>query len=275
MEKIKIKDVIVGSSLIAGTTIGAGMLGIPLVTAKAGFLPAFLVNGLVWAFMFLTGILFLEVTLWMPKDANLISMAGRFLGKWVKYFSGATFIFLYYCLMIAYFAAGAPLLFSFFTDASLGWYSYAMFGLIFGVVVAVGIHFVGRVNYILMMALVLSYLVLVVGGGGYVSIEKLRYQNWSYFFLAFPILFSAFGYHNVIPSLTFHFKENGRLMRRCIFFGTLAPLLVYLVWQWLIIGYVPEALIKETLEKGQPITEALHKLSGRGYLRMGASFFDN
>ncbi len=54
---MKINHFIGGILLVAGTTIGAGMLAIPLVTATAGFLPAFIITFFVWLFMLLTGLL--------------------------------------------------------------------------------------------------------------------------------------------------------------------------------------------------------------------------
>ena len=108
-----IKKVFSGSLLIAGTMIGAGMLGIPLVTAQAGIIPACGITVFVWFYMLCTGLLFLEVTLWMHKGANIISMTKSLLGREGKIFAAAVFVFLYYCLMVAYFSAGAPLFASF------------------------------------------------------------------------------------------------------------------------------------------------------------------
>ena len=78
--KISLKKVISGTSLIAGTTIGAGMLGIPLVTMEAGFFPAACATIGVWIFMVLTGLLYVEVALSLPSGANIFSMSGHYLG---------------------------------------------------------------------------------------------------------------------------------------------------------------------------------------------------
>src|SRR5580658_748713 len=107
-----------GTLLIAGTTIGAGMLGIPLLTAKAGFLPAVGITAAVWVFMLATGYLYLEATLWMHEGANVLSMSRRFLGRSGKWLAGGTYLFLYYCLMVAYYAAGAPIFISFVREAT-------------------------------------------------------------------------------------------------------------------------------------------------------------
>ena len=112
-----------GTFLIAGTMIGAGMLGIPLVTGASRFLPGILITILVWFFMYCTGLLFLEVTLWMKDGSNVLSMSQRFFGKWGRWLSGGMFVFLYYCLMVAYFAAGSPLLGDAFSHFGLSFLS--------------------------------------------------------------------------------------------------------------------------------------------------------
>ena len=47
-KKVNLMRVISGTFLIAGTMIGAGMLGIPLVTGVSGFWPGILVTTIVW-----------------------------------------------------------------------------------------------------------------------------------------------------------------------------------------------------------------------------------
>jgi len=261
-----------GTLLIAGTTIGAGMLGIPLVTAKAGFLPAMGITVAVWVFMVATGLLYLEATLWMHEGANVLSMSRRFLGKSGRIAAGSTFLFLYYCLMVAYYAAGTPIFASLLGISSALW-SYLFFGVVFGGIVLFGIKTVDRINYILMAAMFLSYAALVGVGAPEVSSERFVTQDWSKVVFAAPILFSAFGFHNVIPSLTTYFNRNVRVLRRSIFWGTLIPLGVYLIWQWLIIGVVPESAIEKALAQGQPATSALQTLTGSPWVMQTGQFF--
>ena len=84
-----------GTLLIAGTTIGAGMLGIPLVTAGAGFIPAVVMTCAVFLLMLATGYLLLEATLQMHEGANFLSIAKRFLGVPGKWVTGISYLFLY------------------------------------------------------------------------------------------------------------------------------------------------------------------------------------
>lgn len=261
-----------GTLLIAGTATGAGMLGIPLITAKAGFLPAMGITLAVWFFMLATGLLYLEATLWMHQGANVLSMSRRFLGKGGKIVAGGTFLFLYYCLMVAYYAAGTPI-FTSFLGLELTVWAYLIFGVIFGGIVAFGLKAVDRINYILMAAMILSYVALVGVGVPQIASERFVSQDWSKVVFAAPILFSAFGYHNVIPSLTTYFNRNVRVLRRSIFWGTFIPLVIYLLWQWLIIGVVPGPAIDAALAQGKPATAALQTLVGSPWVMQLGQFF--
>ncbi len=182
MFKKDIGRVISGSLLIAGTTVGAGMLGIPLLTAQAGFWPAWTITGLTWLFMLLTGLLMLEATLWMPTGSHVLSISQRFLGRKGKVLTGALFIFLYYSLLTAYFAAGAPLLSKgllALTGLSLmGIWSTLFFGVIFILIVSAGARWIDRTNMILITGMVGAYVLLVGIGAPEVESMRLKTMNW-------------------------------------------------------------------------------------------------
>ncbi|MEM8728214.1 MAG: aromatic amino acid transport family protein, partial [Chlamydiota bacterium] len=265
-----------GTFLIAGTMIGAGMLGIPLITGASGFWPGILITIIVWLFMYCTGLLFVEVTLWMPDGSNLLSIAGRFFGRGGRLVSGAMFIFLYYCLMIAYFVAGAPLLADTFSILGLhliGWEAFALFGFVFGLIVAIGPKSIDRVNIIMSSAMAAAWLILICSGGEEVDRVRLTFAKWPAMVSAMPILFSAFGFHNVIPSLCTYLKRDKKALRVAVFWGSFLPLIVYIVWQWLVIGTVPQDILSKTSEEGTPITTAFGAVTGNPmFVRVGRFF---
>lgn len=263
--------------LIIGTTIGAGILGIPLLTARAGFWPAIVITILVWLFMVSTGLLYLESTLWMHQEANILSMTKRFLGRWGRLSSGIVYLFLYYCLLVAYFAVGAPIFGQFvqsvfrFEAGRLG--ECFIFVAVIGVVVAFGLKIIDRVNYMLVIGKFLAFASLVGAGIPHIESTRLAPQNWSQVLFAAPVLFSAFGFHNVIPSLTNYFNRNVRVLRLSIWLGTGIPLLIYIAWQWLIIGVVPEGAIQSALDQELPATAALESLSEMVWIIEAGRYF--
>lgn len=275
--RLNINRVISGTLLIIGTTIGAGILGIPLITAQAGFWPAAVITILVWIFMVCTGLLYLEATLWMPPDANILSMSQRFLGKWGRFISGGVYLFLYYCLMVAYFAVGAPIFGQFIRAIS----GYALgktgdclvFALAFGAIIAFGMKIVDRVNYLFVIGKFVAFAAVIGAVIPQVDASRLSNQNWSQVVFAAPILFSAFGFHNVIPSLTNYFHRNVRILRYSIWLGTGIPLAIYLIWQWLIIGAIPPDAIQTALENGLPATAALESMTNVSWIVLAGRYF--
>ena len=253
--------------------IGAGMLGLPLVTGIAGFFPGMLSTLIVWFFMYCTGLLFLEVTLWMPEGSNLLSISEKFFGKKGRLLSGGMFVLLYYCLMIAYLAAGAPLFAEALGISPTSWSNFILFSTIFAVIVAIGPKLIDRTNVILSVSMIITWCLFIGRGGDQVQITFLKYTKWSSMIFAMPILCGAFGFHNIIPSLCTYLKRDRYTLYLALFWGSVIPLIIYWVWQWLIIGTVPQEILAQTLEDGSSVVFALHAATGKNHFVLIGKFF--
>jgi tyrosine-specific transport protein len=265
MSSLSFRRLLSSSCMVFGTTVGAGMIGIPAMTAASGFFSAVWMSFLVWVFMAVTGLLLLEVTLKMPQGSNLISMTGRFLGRGGKWVTGFLFVFLYYCLLVAYFSGGAPLLGQLFLWGGMSIPPLAeklFFLFVFGGVIFHGVHSINRVNVLLTICILLSYVALLGMGSGFVEMSRLRFVNTSVIFSAVPLLFSAFGFHNVIPPLATYLRRDKRTLRLAVLLGTFSALILYLVWQWLILGSIPLAALIKVRSQGLPVTYALQSITG-------------
>lgn len=265
-----------GVAMVFGTTVGAGMLGIPSLMAGVDFGSAFFVTALVWVFMAATGLLLLEVTLKMPSGANLISLSGRFLGPKGKWLSGILFLFLYYCLLVAYFSGGAPLLGQIF---SLGgvylqpWVEKFLFISLFGGVILLGARFISRVNLVLAIGMFISYGILVTLGSSNIEMKNLFSSEFSFATAAIPVLFSAFGFHNIIPSLTGFLNKQKKTLQLSIIIGTFLAFVFYLAWLGLVLGSVPVSALEEARRQGVPVTYALQAASGGSSLYIWGQIF--
>ena len=86
------------------------MLALPVSTSLIGFGPSLLVMFLAWLFMTATGLLLLEVNLWMKKeDSHMVTMASKMLGKVGKVITWIIYLFVCYASLVAYTAAGGAL----------------------------------------------------------------------------------------------------------------------------------------------------------------------
>jgi tyrosine-specific transport protein len=228
-----------GALLIAGTTIGVGMLALPIATGPSGFIPSISIYFLCWLFMLCTGLLLLEVCLWMPKDANLITMANKLLGKWGKNVCWIVYLFLFLTVMIAHAVGGGDILSQITHGIIPPWLSVIIYVLAFAPIVYLGTHSVDRLNLVLFSGVVITYLLFVAASYSHVNVQLLKHQNWSKAWLAIPVLFTAFTYQVIIPTLVTYMERNVKKIRMAIFFGTSIPLIVYLIWQVLILGIIP------------------------------------
>lgn len=228
-----------GILLVTGTSIGAGMLALPIVTGEGGFLPSLGIYLLCWAFMSCTGLLLLEVCLTLSPDANLLSMAGAYLGRAGKAFTWILYLFLFYCLSIAYISGGGSLLLGWTKLDLPSWAGGALFVLVFAPFVYFGARAVDRINWILMAGLVLSYIVFVLFGATHVSFSNLKTFDWPMSLKALPVIFTAFSYQGVIPTLATYMKRDAKRLRIAILCGTTLAFLIYIIWEFLILGIVP------------------------------------
>lgn len=88
--------------IVAGTTIGAGMLAMPLAAAGVGFSVTLILLIGLWALMCYTALLLLEVYQHVPADTGLGTLAKRYLGRYGQWLTGFSMMFLMYALTAAY-----------------------------------------------------------------------------------------------------------------------------------------------------------------------------
>ena len=228
-----------GILLVVGTCIGGGMLALPVITSLSGFLPSMVMYLLCWAFMAATGLLMLEVCQWMKDESNLVSMAEKTLGAPGKFVAWGVYLFLFYCLTIAYVAGTGNMMTLFFGQALAGWKGSFVFILLFAPFVYSGARIVGPLNTLLMVGLGGTYIAFLVMGYPYVNPENLKHSNWLLSGIALPVAFTSFAYQGIIPTLSNYMGRDFKKTRTAILVGSFLPFVAYMIWEWLILGIVP------------------------------------
>lgn len=246
--------VIKGALLVAGTTIGGGILGLPVLTSQAGFIPSVCMYLICWLFMACTGLLFLEVSQWMEKDANILSMAKNILGKPGKYFAWVLYLFLFYCLTVAYMVGCGNIIVEVLQNRIPDEWGPIVFTLIFCSLIFIPTALASHLNVWMIIGLAISYLGFVFLGFQYFRIELLQIRDWSYSFKVLPIAFISFAYQGIIPTLANFLDHDAKKIRKAIIVGSFIPLFAYIIWEGLILGIVPPSQphnLEEALRLGQ------------------------
>ena len=257
--------------LVAGTSIGGGMLAMPVLTARAGFTPSLLVYVVCWLFMASTGLLFLEVASWLHREANIVSMASKTLGKIGKAFAWVMYLFLFYCLSLAYVVGGG----NFFADLLPvpSWLGSFTFTILFGSIVYGGPQSVGSVNAWMIFGLGIAYAAFVLLGIPHIQLERLQTADWLWTPHALPIAFTAFAFQGSVPTIAQYLDYDIKKTRLAILAGSFITVITYGIWQGLILGIVPEEVLKETLAHGQSAVHPLRQVIGNPAVYLAGQFF--
>lgn len=269
-------SIIKGTLLVAGTTIGGGMLALPVFTSLTGFFPSIIVYLLCWLFMASTGLLLLEVCLWVNPEANLITMAEKTLGKYGKWAAWCLYLFNFYCLSLAYTVGCGDLIADLFSGSIPEWTGSIIFILLFAPIIFAGTRLAGRINVLFMLGLGISYLAFVILGYRYIKPELLLHHDWSFIPMAFPIAFVAFAYQGIIPTLVNYMHRDINHTRIAIIAGSFIPFIIYVIWQGLIMGIIPTygpGGLAEALKNGEDAVEPLKNFINNPSIYVVGQFF--
>lgn len=230
-----------GILLIVGTSIGGGMLALPIATAEVGFFNSIIFLILCWFIMTVGALLILEVNLRLPAGSNMVSMAKSTLGLPGQIIAWITYLLLLYTLLAGYISGGADVLGSLLHNAGIELPASAaslLFTLVFSLVVYGGIRSVDYVNRGLMFGKLGIYLVLVMIISPHVNFKTLNGGSMPAITASLMVLITSFGFASIVPSLREYFEDDIRTLRKVILLGSLIPLTCYIIWDAVIMGTI-------------------------------------
>lgn len=228
--------------MILGTSIGAGMLALPVVAAHENFLLSFFLLFVSWLVMTLGAFSLLEVNLWQKSGANLISMAQTTLGKWGAGCTWLIYLLLLYSLICAYLAGSSDIAQALL--ASLHWmlqpWQATLLTLFcLGLIVYQGIGFVDRVNRGLMSIKLIAYVVIVVAIAPHIHLHWVLSGDYQIHNNVWMVMVTSFGFATILPSLRGYLNEDKTALKMVVLLGSLLPLLVYSIWILIVQGLIP------------------------------------
>ena len=266
---------ILGSTaLVAGTTVGAGILALPAVTLPSGVIPSTVLLIAVWLYALVSGLLIAEVSLSAMRSLGreslgLLPMIESTLGLAGARIAGGAYLFLHYALLVAYIAQGGEILVSaaeqlFDVQNVPAWVGTTSFTLVFGGIMYFGRErLVEKLNSAFVAIVIASFLGLLLFGFGQVKGAGLLFQNWSALPNAVPVMLVALFYHNVIPAVALQLEGDTRLIRSSIFVGSAIPLIMFLAWNAVVLGSVSPALV-QGISNGRTVFDPLQILRDNG-----------
>lgn len=231
---------IAGIATITGTMVGAGILGMPYAISKSGFLV-----GLI--FIFLLGLVSLNMNLFIGEVSlrtkgthQLPGYAEKYLGKIGKILMVFSMLFGIYAALTAYLIAeGESLSYLFFGNLNSTLYFALLFFVVVFIVVSFGLNIVKKQISVGVFILIILIIVIALTFIPQINLENLNYGSSKFLDLIFPygvVFFSMLAF-SALPELNRELKGNEKLMKKSIVIGTLIPIIIYVIFTTVILGF--------------------------------------
>ena len=210
-----VKKYLTASSILIGSCIGAGVLGIPYVAAQSGFFIALIYLILIGAIIFLVNLYLGEIVLRTKGDHQLIGYVEKYLGKRARHVMEFAVIFGngdYYI----YFGA----LFGFFMSFLLkgGMKSLKKFE---------------KIGVTIILVLLLVIVGLFLPGVEFVNLLGFNSAN---ILLPFGVVLFALMSFQAIPEIKIVLKRNEKHFKKVMMTGTLISLIFYILFTFVVVG---------------------------------------
>lgn len=268
-------SVLGSTALIAGTTVGAGILALPAVTLPSGILPSTFGLIAVWLYALVSGLLIAEVTLNTMRlegrpSIGLLGIVEKNLGKVGALVASGAYLFMHYALLVAYITQGGEILGTAIAklwnlqNSLPTWVGTMTFTLIFGGVMYLGREkFIEKLNTAFVAIVIVSFLGLLLLAGGQIKSSQLLIQNWSALGGAVSVMCVAMFFQNIVPVVVTQLEGDVRKIRQSIFIGSLIPLIMFLVWNAVILASISPDMVHST-SGGKTVFDPLQILRAGG-----------
>ena len=233
MAKIHIYE---GIATLVGMTIGAGILGIPYIVSKAGFLTGLVSLIGIGLAILIINLLVGEVALRTEGNHQLPGYAGHYLGKWGKRLMTLSMIIGVYGALIAYTLGEGQSLSQILGLDPLFWstlfFICGAIWLFFGIkTLAVSELFMNSIQLCIFIAIVASLFIV-----GNFKFANLTTFNASQLLVPYGVILFAYLGAAAVPEVREVIRGHWHDLKKVVIIGTLIPIVVYTLFALVVIG---------------------------------------
>ncbi len=231
------KPLFTAISALMGTIIGAGILGIPYVIMRSGFLIGILNMVLVAAIMLLIYLYIGEIGLRTKENHQLTGYAEKYLGKKGKKIMFFAFAFGIYSALIAYIIGeGESLSYLFLNTTSYSLYFGIAFWFLLSIITFFGLKALKKGEKLGITIILILIFSIVALFWNKIDISNLTYNNPALFYFPFSVIMFSFLGFDAIPEVERILSKNKHLTKKAIIITIFLVLIIYTIFTLIVIG---------------------------------------
>ncbi|HBA82779.1 MAG TPA: tryptophan/tyrosine permease [Verrucomicrobia bacterium] len=228
--------------LITGNLIGAGILALPVNTGLSGFVPSMIGLLVMCGMMFFSAVVLArEATETRAATFNYPSLYHRYLGGAGKWIAVLANLLILYGLLTAYLTGGTTVIVQLFgIPAGPGVWAVTLglFVAMTGVTV-MGEALIRKCNAVLMILMWGSFAIIVFMAFQHMEVKRLAFTDWVFLPATFPVIITAFHFHNIIPSVCGSLEWRWPRIMGAMVIGMISGLVMNAVWILVGVGALP------------------------------------
>lgn len=225
---------------LTGTAIGAGFLGIPYVVSKSGFFIGLIQMIIIAVLVMLVNLYIGETILRTKETHQLPGYASIYLGKWARVLMVFSMVFGIYSAFVAYLLGEGQVLSFIFTN-SLDYMLYfsVMFFLVIAMLLYGNLSLLKKGETFGLIAILTLITILTIFFIPKIEVNNLMYisNNYLNWLLPYGVILFSFLSFSAIPEVKQEIKGHEKLLSKSIKFGTIIPLVIYIIFTTIIVGF--------------------------------------
>ncbi len=231
------RKVLESSATLVSCTIGAGILGIPYVIEKSGFLLGVIELIMIGLIFFIIDSMLSEMSLKERSNSQLANYAEKYLGRKGKILTTLTLTFAITGAMTAYLIATGNFLSQIFFRTSAYHVEFALlFFVIMTILIYLGLDIVERSELYMMFLFIVVIVMLFAMAAPKINVVNFESIHLHNLFVPLGVLLFAFTNLPAIPEAREEIRGEEKYFKRVILIGILVPLLLYLIFTITILG---------------------------------------
>ncbi|MFC4892277.1 amino acid permease [Pseudofrancisella aestuarii] len=225
--------------LILGTSLGGGILAIPMLLSYFGTIPGIIIMFLVWLLMTYSTLAIAEACMHFERGISFLGLAHKTFGKFGIVLVYICSFGILYGMLTAYIAAIGQTYSNIFNFSVL--FSQILFIILFGFFILKGTthaEWLNRIFLSIKLIIIIFVLALLISQAKLDNLGDYELSNIKELFIVIPVLATTFSAHVIIPTIRNYVGDYPKELRRIILIASFIILAIYSLWVVAIFGNI-------------------------------------